>query len=399
MIKVFNSPSLLLLWMILISMAIAPAIFLGEGNRNLFLIVVMSLPPVVLIVSHKFYRSEIWLLLFLASIVTIPPLVHPESMRWSTVIYSLMFGFTFLAYSRLLHSSAFTIENYLSFLKYMIYGYFVVLLIQQFCVLTGLPIFNVSNYNPMEPYKLNALAAEPSHSARIVALLMYSYITIKEIITENTYNFRVNLKEDAWIWISFLWTMLTMGSGTAFLFIIIVLLKFIRFKSLIPLLLIGGIITYIVSIIGITAFERTFEVFMATLTLDPRTIIQTDLSAAIRIVPIILLASIVTITTVDGLFGHGIDTVSSFLYSQIPGVGEGFTGGGLFQVWYEYGFFSFIFFVFFSLGNSYKKLDYLSVVFWFLLVFMNGVNSQIVWLAILLLWTNIYFNKFLKGKK
>ena len=288
--KILNSYSLLLLGVILISMATSPAIFLGEGNINLLLIAVMSFSLLVVIARYKLYRSEIWLLLFMVSIITIPPLAHPESMRWSTVLYSFMFSLTFLAYNRLLRYKIFNIESYLSFLKYIIYGYAIVLLIQQFCVLTGLPIFNVSNYDPVEPWKLNSLSAEPSHSARIVALLMYCYIVIKELISNAFYDFRKNFKKDKWVWLGFLWTMLTMGSATAFVFIAIFFLKFIRFKMLVQLGLLVVATAFFVDMIGVDAFDRVLKVFKATLTLDPNTIIAADHSASSRIAPMIYLA-------------------------------------------------------------------------------------------------------------
>lgn len=378
---------------IIISLAVSPAFALGEGNRNLLLIGVMGVCPFLILKYKKFYWSEVWLLLFMASIILLPLLNQPASMRWSTVMYSFMFGIAFIAYARLLHRNKFNIQSYQKLLKYLIYAYFVVLLIQQFCVLTGLPIFNLSNYNPIEPWKLNSLSAEPSHSARIVAFLMYCYITVKEKIIKKGYNFRLDFKDDKWVWLSFLWTMLTMGSGTAFVFIPIVLLKFIRFKTLIPLTAIIGVVFFLVNIMGINVFERPFKVFIATLTLDVDTIIEADHSASLRIVPMIVLAQMTDLTTVNGWFGHGIDYVSSFLSFLIPGVPVGFSGGGLFQLLSEYGFIPFVLFIVFSFSNSNGKDNYLNIVFWFMLVFMYGINSQIVWLCIILLFTNKYFIK------
>ena len=100
----------------------------------------------------------------------------------------------------------------------------------------------------------------------------------------------------------------------------------------------------------------------------------------------------VDLTTFNGWFGHGIDNVSTFISSLISGVPDDISGGGMFQLWFEYGFVSFILFVIFSFKCTYRKEDNLSVIFWFFLVFMYGVNSQIVWLCIILLYTNRYFS-------
>ena len=397
--KIELSLSFFLVILIIVSLAVTPAFALGEGNRNILLIGVMVLSPIIILSSKRIKRSNVWLLLFMTSIILVPFVYQPASMRWSTVMYSIMFCLTFIAYVQLLYQDSFTVENYQKLLKYLIYAYFVVLLIQQFCVLTGLPIFNLSNYNPTNPWKLNSLAAEPSHSARIVALLMYCYITIKELIVNRKYDFHLDIKDDKWVWIAFLWAMLTMGSGTAFLFIPIILLKFIRFKNLLPLLVLVGIMVFIVNAMGVTAIERTFKVFMAVLTLDADVIIEADHSASIRIVPMMILSEMADLTTLDGWFGHGIDYVSTFMYKLLPGVREGTSGGGMLQVWIEYGFVSFILFVIFSFSNSFRKGDYLSIIFWFMLVFFNALNTQIAWLSIILLFTNKFFIKILQVKK
>jgi len=393
MYKIYYKPSLFFLIIILISMAISPSLFLGEGNRNLLLIGIMSLTPIIIMNYFKFYKSDIFLFLFLLSIILIPWLNHPERMRWSTVMYSIMFGLTFIAYKALFYQKKITIKNYKKLLKILIYAYFIVLIIQQFCVLTGLPIFNLSNYDPSEPWKLNSLSAEPSHSARIVALLMYSYITIQELITKQVYNFKLNLKKDKWIWFSFFWTMLTMGSATAFLFIAIIFSKFIKYKNLIILILISIFIFFIVDLFKIHSFTRVYDILIATLTFDIEKIIQADHSASLRIIPMLLIIQGIDLTTLNGWFGYGIDYTAIFLSGKIPGVHEGFAGGGLLQLFIEYGFISFIMFLLFSFFTIFRRKDYIGIIFWFLLVFMNSINSQIVWLTIILICSNNYFHK------
>lgn len=375
-------------------MAISPAFALGEGNRNLLLICIMGISPLVVLIYPHLDGNDFLLLLFMACIMLFPLMNHPESMRWPTVLYSFMFCLTFMAYQRLLDKGNLPIEGYLNIIKYLLYAYFVVLLIQQFCVLTGLPVFNLANYDPNEPWKLNSLSAEPSHSARIVALLMFCYITIKEIIFDKAYLFRENFREDKWVWIAFIWTMVTMGSSTAFLFLPLVLLKFMRLKNLIPLMAVLFGIYYLVDIFGFVSLERTYKVFMATLSLDEYKILQTDHSAAMRIAPIIICSKMLTLSTLDGWFGHGIDYTASFMYQLIPGISPGTAGGGMFAFALDYGIISAVIFLLFSFITTFSRRDYLNIAFWILLVVLNGINSQITWLAIILLFTNRYFQNY-----
>jgi hypothetical protein len=306
-----------------------------------------------------------------------------------------MFIISFITYKHLLYKDIFRIENFEKLIRYLIYAYTLVLIIQQICVLLGLPIFNLSNYSPAEPWKLNSLTSEPSHSARIVGLLMYCYIVIKEIMLNRKYNLKNDLKVDKWIWFSFFWTMITMGSGTAFLFIFLVLSVFLSFRNLIILLLVFIILIGAITFFEITAFDRTWKVFLATLTLDTNKIIAADPSASVRIVPFIIISQLVDFTTFNDWFGYGVDYVKSIFstYVRIGGLPEGFTGGGMFQVWLDYGLLSFLLFVYFTFPATYLKDSIVSVFFWFLLVFMYGVNSQIVWVTIVLLFTLNYFKQ------
>lgn len=376
---------------ILISMAISPAFALGEGNRNLLLIGIMCISPIVVLIYPRMDGNDFLLLLFMVCIILFPLMNHPESMRWSTVLYSCMFCLTFMAYQRLLNLGSLTIETYIKIIKYLLYSYFIVLVIQQICVLTGLPIFNLANYDSFEPWKLNSLASEPSHSARIVALLMFCYITIKEIIFDKAYLFNDNFREDKWIWLAFIWTMVTMGSSTAFLFLPLVLLKFVRLRNVIPLMMILYGIYYLIDIFGLVSLERTYRVFIATLSLDEYKIIQADHSAAMRIVPSLICAKMIGLSTMNDWFGHGIDYATSFLYRLVPGIIPGTSGGGWLAFVLEYGVIAGLIFLFFSFVTSFNRRDYLTIAFWLLLVVLNGINSQITWLAIILLFTNTHF--------
>ena len=374
--------------------AISPAFALGDDNRNLFLIGVMSISPILLIVFNKYHKTDVWIFFFLISIVMVPLIHQTHSMRWSTVLYSCMFGLSFMAYTRLLSISKLMPFKYLKVLKILIKAYAIILLIQQICVFFNLPIFNVSNYLASQPWKLNSLAAEPSHSSRIVGLLMYSYIIMREITINREYNLKKDFKYDKWVWLAFIWTMVTMGSSTAFLFLALVLLKFLKRKNIIPLIIISIAVFSLMNILGIEQFERTLKVAKAFITLDVNTIIETDHSASLRIVPILILIPMLSIFSLNGWFGHGVDYVSTFMSDFIPGVPEGISGGGFLQFWMEYGFICFIIFIFGSIRYLIKQNDKFSIVFWFILIFIVGVNNQITWLCVLLLFTNKYFLNF-----
>jgi len=186
-----------------------------------------------------------------------------------------------------------------------------------------------------------------------------------------------------------------MNSGTAFLFIIIIFSLFLNFKNILALIFSIFLVTILINLLDITSFERTFKIIEATTTFNINEIIRADPSAATRIIPMMLLSQLADISSVNGWFGHGIDHVSTILNNlvYIGGMPDNWSGGGMFLIWIEYGFLSFFLFTIISFISIFDKKNLFTIVFWFFLVFMYGVNSQIVWITIILLFTIKYFKK------
>lgn len=383
----------ILVSMFIIVFATSPDIFLSQkDDRNLLLIGIMILAPITLFFSKKIYRLDILILFFLMSIVFSPLLNHYDTLRWSTIIYTIMFGITFIAYEHLLNRNLYSVDQYLNLLKNLLLAYFIVLLIQQFCVLLGLPVLLAGNYHPEEPWKLSSLAAEPSHASLSITVLMYSYITIKELLLNRKYKLFSDWRDDKWVWIAFLWYMLTSHSASALLLLMIFLSQFITSRNFLYLAIFGTVSVFSISFLDIPAFERAAKFFTALLTFDPKQMISADHSGSYRFVPAIFIFQKVDITSIDGWFGHGIDYVSSFLYLVMPGTPKGYATGGVMVVWIEYGFLSFLLFLLFSFIAVFRNKKMMPIILWFIFLFLgNGINTQVVWLALLLLLTNKYF--------
>ncbi len=110
-------------YLIIISLTISPAFALGDDNRNLLLIGMMFLSPTILLDYNQYQKCDVWILLAAACLALAPVLIHPESLRWSTILFSSMFFLSFMAYYRFLHAnfySAFIFIN--SFVFYLFSG-------------------------------------------------------------------------------------------------------------------------------------------------------------------------------------------------------------------------------------------------------------------------------------
>lgn len=363
------------------------AFALGEDNRNYILIAAMGLSPLILVLTPSITRNDVNIYFIILLSIFCPLLNHPETMRWSTVLYGCMFYFYFIALCHLLAFSNTSQSDIMKLLKCLLFAYAIVLIIQQFCVLLGLPIFNLSNYDIDEPWKLNSLMSEPEHSGRMVSLLMYSYLTVKSIKSGKE-SFAESWKSEKLLWCAFLWCVLTSLSAGAYLFLFIVLTKFMTYKNFLQIAFILLAVFFAANfVIESVALERFIKFSSAVFTFDLAKIYQTDQSAALRIVPSILCMQQIELSTVDGWFGHGIDYVSTFMSNYIHGVEIGYTGGGLFLNAVEYGFLVFIILLVVTFRLCYDKNNKIpTILFWTFSVLFVGVNSQITWATIAMLY-------------
>lgn len=217
---------------------------------------------------------------------------HPEGVTWNTYIYSVLLVVTYICFYNLVYiEKVFTIEHFIRLCKWMMMAYFVVCIIQQALILVGITTF--TPFNLIIPLDrgigCQSLAVEPSHFARIMLVFYYAYIKCCEYKRdEGPFTFRELFSgEHKWVTIRFLWMMLTMGSGTAFVCLILFSLYFVRWHNwyyIVPVL----IVCYgLIQASGIEALDRATSTIEATATFDKKTIQKTDGSAAARISPII----------------------------------------------------------------------------------------------------------------
>lgn len=379
---------------ILITIATSPAFALGTDNRNLLLIALMFLSPLVIMCYAELCAKEFLLIFFMLAIIFFPASLHPETMRWSTVLFTCLFCLTFMAYTRLLRHGNLTAEHYLTVIKYLIYTYTIALLIQQFCVLTQIPIFSISAYNPQKPWKLNSLTSEPSNSARIMGILMYCYIVVRETATGARYSFRSSWNTDKWVWTSFTWVMASMGSGTAFLFLSLLFLRFINVRTLIPLCIITCGIVAVAYNTSNTGVERLYNVAQAVVTLDEEKITAADHSASLRIVPTLRYLKMLDATSLEGWFGNGVDYIQSRYNTLFTGIKAGIKApSGMLSVAIDYGLVPFISFICFSFLVCIDRKDIQTCLYWIFMVLLLPINSQLLWFTLVFLWTNKYIKQ------
>lgn len=300
-------------------------VFIEGGAISPLKVCLMALMPLVFIFKVPYVSKALILGILYFLTVFFSSIFHLESFRFSTIGYLGMFVITFITLYNLVHFEAFTLSFFIKFLKWMILSYAICLIFQQLLIIVGIrfmPIVNLCNQHFLSINKLPSWNIEPSHTARVLGVLMYAYMECISFRNGSKFNIQQLFKlEHKWIILAFLWAMLTMGSGTAFIVLGILSLYFLNWRNaliIIPLLV--GLI-YVGSTLGIEQFNRATSVAGAAMTLDNKTVIQTDHSASYRILPILNTINNLDLTKTEHWFGYGIDTgVSDISKTMLPGI-------------------------------------------------------------------------------
>ncbi len=351
-------------------------------------VVMMALAPLIFIVKTPqinkalIWGGAFWLCCFFCAYFAGP-------IRWSTLGYFGMFIMTFICYYSLLRTGEVTIEWFADLLKALIIIYGVVLILQQLSVLIGIrtnPLINI-NAN-MQPYisltKLPILTQEPSSSARMLAVFMLSYLECLKIINGNikpTFQQLFNTQNRLMSCL-FLWSMLTMGSGTAFIALGILSLYFITFRSSIYVIpLIVGLII-LGNLLQLKQFERAKASIEVTSSLDAKEIMEEDASAAVRIIPLINLIKKTDLTDKAIWFGQGT-TENPSIYRDRTQDYNGMIG--------TYGFLSFIMMLLFIYICVIKNFFSLQTIMFIFLLGLTLSNFAYIWGALMVFAGVRYF--------
>ncbi len=307
---------------------------------------------------------------------------HPDTFRSSTLFFSALLVYSYVAFYNLINiEKVFTIEHFIRLCKWIIIAYFIVCLIQQAFILVGIKNLLIINlYNLDRGLGCNSLCREPSTFGRFMLVFYYAYVKCCEYKRdEGPFTLRELFSgEHIKISLMFLWMMLTMGSGTAFVCLILFSLYFVRNHNwyyVIPTLAVCYIL---IQNSGIESLDRATETIEATTTLDKDIVRETDGSASARITP--LLNSITAdFTKSETWFGYGIDAGIANKYNR--------------TIFHDYGFIFYLISLLFCFSCAYNFWS-LGTIFMFAGVGGGaGSNIQYAWALMMVMTCVKYFYK------
>ena len=230
-----------------------------------------------------------------------------------------------------------------------------------------------------ELFRLNTLAIEPSHAARLLTVFFYGVLKLSQYKNDGV---PLKISElwsgHRWVIIAFLYTMICMGSGTAFVGLGILSLYFLKKEYIIAVLL--SLLTFYMAVpyIEYEPLTRAIEVFNATLAGDTDIIAQTDNSAAARVNIIVDTFSNLDLTDSAMWFGSGTDSVNE-------------SGKHIVSAITDYGLFSYIAKLVFYFCCCFTAFFSLETLMFILLFGLNIGNIAYGFAALMVFATIKYF--------
>jgi len=305
--------------------------------------------------------------------------------RMSTFIYSALFIFTFAVYYSLVWiKECFTLEYFLSLLKWIIWGYTICLLVQQACILVGIRYFPFVNLVGGSYYAinhLNTLAIEPSHAARLMTVFFYGFLKCTEYLNGESMGIKELYREYKWVIIAFVYFMLMIGSGTAIVGMAIVSLYFVQ-KKYAVFIVIAALAFYMLSpFIDYEPYNRAVATLNAAMTGDTEEVIKTDHSASSRVNILIDTFTKTDLTDFQTWVGHGMDVYSEYSINMAI---------------YEYGMISYIIKILFFLSCCFTSIFSLETLMFIILFGMNIGNVTYGWATLMVFTTIKYFKAIIQ---
>lgn len=258
---------------------------------------------------REFSKATMWGFVFWGVTVALSVLQFGTP-RMSTFYYTALFLFAFNMYYNFVYQKhVFTLNEFIDILKFLIFAYCACLLLQQASMLAGMrsnAFANMVDVGYYELFRLNSLAIEPSHAARLLTVLMFALLKCTEYKLGYPPSPRYLWATYRWVICAFLYTMIGIGSGTAFVGLAILSLYFMKPKYAFLVVVAGFALYTIIPLIDYEPLNRAMAVFEATKTGDTDEVIQADRSAASRVNIIVDTFKYTDFSDSQMWFGRGI---------------------------------------------------------------------------------------------
>ena len=232
---VFYKNIIFTIYVVLMAVQIIPI----EGyNISPIKVIAMSLAPfwIVSFGYFKFLSDAFFLTVMNLVIMIICASLASPLVAWDRIGYRAMYMLMFICVYGIIYDDCIDISYLKKLLIILSVAYGLVFFIQHVLFLFGIRQIPILNYYASVTmagvFKPNGLSCEPSHAARILTVIYWGILKLTEIEQGKRVELRYVFKNLPYCSLSFLFSMITMGSATGMIGILLILSYYTTFDYL-----------------------------------------------------------------------------------------------------------------------------------------------------------------------
>ena len=367
---------------ILLSYAMVISIFVDAANRNYLVLLAAMLGGLLFAVFGLTLQRQAFWALVVFSIMAMRTLFQGGAGDLGSVTLTLVYGIGYFAIAGLLDRVQDKRMFVQDMMRWIIYSFAVLSVIQMVTSFAGLPVPNVMATKGLWSY--NSLSYEPSQLGRVVGVTMLCYLMLTRLPAASGYpgDAPQTLQK---VLIAFLTTMLLSGSSLAAIAIIFVFLLSRSLLWVIVLVTVVSLFWPMVMFIEYEPLKRASLLFSNLGSLDVSTLAGADHSGALRIIPAVIYFNDLAPAELGFWVGYGNDGLTRFFLGRIPGLGDTVTVGFIpgFMVIYgaiSTGLFSWVFVL-----RQINRTTVPLIGFWAIFMASSAWNTQVFWYGLIVI--------------
>jgi len=369
---------------ILVSYAIAVSLFVdeGAGNRNyLVLFAAMMGGLLFLVFRLTLHLQAIWGFVLFA-LMAMRALSVGGAGELKSLALTLIYSVGFFSIAHLLDRVPDKRVFVQDMMRWIIFAFAILSVIQMLTSLVGLPVPNVMLTKGLWSY--NSLAMEPSWVGRTIGASMLCYLMLARLPAPPGHP-DAPPRRDLEVLIAFLTTMLLSGSSLAAVAIIVVFLLSRSLAWVVALVAAISLFWPTVLLIDYEPLNRAILLGSNLGSLDVDILAEADHSGALRIIPTVIYLNEFALDEMGFWFGYGSEGMNRFFLGRIPGLLDETSAGFLPGFAVIYGVIFALAFVWIFVLRQATRTTAPLIGFWVIFTSTTAWNTQIFWYGLILI--------------
>lgn len=363
---------------IFMSYAFVVSVFIDAEQRNYLVLFAAMIGGLLFLPLKLALQRQVFWAFLLFSVMSMRALSVGGVGELGSVAFTFVYALGYFAIASLLER----IENKRTFvlrlMRWFIYAFTIVSVVQMVTSLSGLPVPNVIASKGLWSY--NSLSYEPSQLGRVVGISMLCYLMLARLSGQQE-PFKVRCK----VLIAFLTTMLLSGSALAAIAVPLVFGLSRSLKWMVFIVIVSFSVWPMAQLIDFEPLQRVFSLLSSLGSLDVDEVLKAEHSGGLRVAPLLVYLRDASMVEFGFWFGYGDQGLSRFFLGQIRGLGDRVAAGFIPGFAVVYGVLTTAFFVWVFVVRQANRITLPLIAFWTIFIVNSAWNTQVFWYGLIII--------------